>query len=112
MVVHDEGVGDSNWRSDVILTNPNSQQQRLRLTYLTDTKASYSATRTLPSFSTVLFEDLVDTLFGAGNGKGPLTVEVLTAGSQSPVVVSRAYTENSYGNLGSGLPADVQPSLD
>ena len=112
VVVHDEGVGGVNWRSDVVLSNPNSQQQRLRFTYLTETKASYSATRTLPAMSTLMLEDLVETLFGAGNGKGPLEVEVLTAGSQPPVVVSRAYAENTFGNLGSGLPSDVQPSLD
>ncbi len=51
-------------------------------------------------------------LFGAGDGKGPLDVEVLTQGTMPPVVVSRAYSENAFGNLGSGLPADVQPSME
>ncbi len=52
----------------------------------------------------------MSSLFGAGDGKGPLSIEVLTQGTEPPVVVSRAYSENAFGNLGSGLPADVQPS--
>ena len=43
---------------------------------------------------------------------GPLDVEVVSGAKGAPVVVSRAYSENSFGNLGSGLPADVVPSTD
>ncbi len=110
VVVHDDGEGGTAWRSDVIVTNRNAKLQQLRFTYLTSDKASYKVTRTLPSFATLLLEDLVVSLFGAGDGKGPLSIEVLTQGTVSPVVVSRAYSENSFGNLGSGLPADVRPS--
>jgi hypothetical protein len=37
-------------------------------------------------------------------------VEIVNGGGKAPVVVSRAYAENPFGNLGSGLPADVLPS--
>jgi hypothetical protein len=110
VVVHDEGEGGTSWRSDVVVTNRNSKLQQLRFTYLTSDKTSYKVTKTLPAFATLLLEDLVSTLFGAGDGKGPLSIEVLTQGTAPPVVVSRAYSENIFGNLGSGLPADVQAS--
>ncbi|MCJ7756087.1 MAG: hypothetical protein MUP13_16110, partial [Thermoanaerobaculales bacterium] len=110
VVVHDDGEGGTSWRSDVVVTNRNSTLQQLRFTYLTSEKTSYKVTRTLPAFATLLLEDLVASLFGAGDGKGPLSIEVLTQGTAPPVVVSRAYSENTFGNLGSGLPADVQPS--
>ena len=57
-------------------------------------------------------EDLVDSFFHAGDGRGPLEVEILYGGTSLPVVVSRAYVEGDFGNLGSGLPADVVPSTD
>jgi len=112
VVIHGEGVGGTPWRSDVVLTNPNSNSQQLRLTYATSEKATFTATRTLAGRATLLLEDLVADLFRAGDGRGPLDIEVLTAGSVAPVVTSRAYAENPFGNLGSGLPADVQPSRD
>ncbi len=110
VVVHDEGEGGTSWRSDVVVTNRNPKLQQLRFTYFSSDKARYEVTRTLPAFATLLLEDLVKSLFGAGDGKGPLTVEVLTQGTEPPVVVSRAYSENTFGNLGSGLPADVTAS--
>ncbi len=110
VVVHVDGAGGTAWRSDVVVANQNSLAQQLRLTYTSESKMSFSVVRSLPGFASLLVEDLVVSLFGAGDGKGPLDIEVLTAGTMPPVVVSRAYSENTFGNLGSGLPADVQPS--
>lgn len=112
MVVHNEGVGGTSWRSDVVVSNQNSASQTVRLTYQTAAKAAFSKDRTLVGFATLLLEDLVVDLFRAGDGRGPLDVEVLNGATKAPVVVSRAYSENSFGNLGSGLPADVMPSTD
>ena len=110
VVVHSDGAGGTAWRSDVTVSNRNRAAQTVRFTYLTPSKASLKVTRTLTGFATLLLEDLVETFFRAGDGRGPLDVEVLHGGSKVPVVVSRAYSENSFGNLGSGLPADVVPS--
>jgi len=93
-----------------MVSNRNSTSQTVRFTYLTPAKASLKITRTVAGYATLLLEDLVETFFHAGDGRGPLDVEVLHGGTRAPVVVSRAYSENSFGNLGSGLPADVEPS--
>ncbi|MCG6948391.1 MAG: matrixin family metalloprotease [Acidobacteria bacterium] len=110
VVVHSDGVGGTAWRSDVAIGNRNSTAQTLRFTYQSPTKASFQVTRSLAGFATLLLEDLVQNLFRAGDGRGPLEVEVLHGGKALPVVVSRAYAEASTGNLGSGLPADVEHS--
>jgi hypothetical protein len=112
VVIHGEGVEGTLWRSDVVITNPNSSSQKLRFSYVTSEKAAFTATKNLAGRATLLLEDPVAVLFRAGDSRGPLGIEVLTAGSEVPVVVSRAYAENPFGNLGSGLPADVQPSTD
>jgi len=112
VVVHNEGVDGTSWRSDVVISNQNSSSQTVRLTYQTAAKAVFSKNRTLAGFATLLLEDLVVDLFRAGDGRGPLDVEVVSGPKGAPVVVSRAYSENSFGNLGSGLPADVIPSTD
>jgi hypothetical protein len=112
VVVHNEGSGGTSWRSDVMISNRNTVAQTVRFTYQTPDKAAFSKNRTLAGFATLLLEDLVVDLFRAGDGRGPLDVEVLSGGKKAPVVVSRAYSENSFGNLGSGLPADVEPSTD
>ena len=112
VVVHLEGVGDTSWRSDVVVSNQNSGSQTLRFTYQTTAEMSFQVTKTLTGFATLLLEDLVENLFHAGEGRGPLDVEILHGGTILPVAVSRAYAENDFGNLGSGLPADVAPSVN
>jgi hypothetical protein len=95
-----------------MISNRNNVSQTLRFIYQTPDKASFRVTKTVVGFGTLLLEDLVADLFNAGDGRGPLDVEVLHGGQTPPVVVSRAYSENSFGNLGSGLPADISPSID
>jgi hypothetical protein len=112
VVVHTEGAGGTSWRSDVMISNRNSVSQTVRFTYQTPEKASFRVTKTMVGFGSLLLEDLVADLFNAGDGRGPLDVEVVHGGTIPPVVVSRAYSENSFGNLGSGLPADVVPSVE
>lgn len=112
VIVHVDGSGGTAWRSDVLVANGNPRIQQLQLTYTDEDQKSLSVVRTLPRFATLLLEDLIQSVFEAGDGKGPLGIDVLTAGTSLPVVVSRAYSENTFGNLGSGLPADVEPSSD
>ncbi len=112
VVVHQDGVGGTPWRSDVVVSNRNAGAQTLRLRFQPAGKAVLSATRTLAGLGTLLLEDLVTNLFQAGDARGPLAIEVVSGGSQLPVVVSRAYAENPFGNLGSGLPADVEATTD
>jgi hypothetical protein len=112
VVVHVEGMGGTSWRSDVMVSNQNSNSQTVRFTYQNAAKATFSKNRTLAGYATLLLEDLVETFFHAGDGRGPLDVEIVDGGKKAPVVVSRAYSENSFGNLGSGLPADVLPSTN
>jgi hypothetical protein len=59
-------------------------------------------------FSTLLLKDIVKNLLGGVDGKGPLQIEVLTDGTEPPSVISRTYAARNFGNLGSGLPADVE----
>ena len=110
VVVHADGVGGTAWRSDVVVTNRNARAQQLRLTYRSTDTTSRSVIRSLPGFATLLMEDLVASVFGAGDGRGPLQVEAVTSGTVAPAVVSRAYAENPFGNLGSGVPSDLAPS--
>jgi hypothetical protein len=112
VVVHTEGVGGTSWRSDVFVSNRNPTAQTLRFTYKTPAKTSFRMTKTLVGYATLLLEDVVGVLFKAGDGRGPLDVEIVNGGKALPVVVSRAYAEGVVGNLGSGLPADVQPSTN
>jgi hypothetical protein len=95
-----------------MISNQNGGSQTVRFTYLTADKAAFSKNRTLAGYATLLLEDLVATFFRAGDGRGPLDVEIVSGAQKAPVVVSRAYSENSFGNLGSGLPADVLPSTN
>jgi hypothetical protein len=112
VVVHTEGVGGTSWRSDVVVGNRNAAAQTLRFTYKTPAKVSFRMTKTLVGYATLVLEDVVGDLFKAGDGRGPLDVEIINGGAALPVVVSRAYAEEDFGSLGSSLPADIQPSTE
>ncbi len=66
--------------------------------------------RLVPGFGTLLFENIVAGLFGAGEGRGPLRVETLNPDDPAPVIVARTLVEETSGNFGSGLPADIEPA--
>jgi len=53
---------------------------------------------------------MVKNFLGMEDGKGPVFIEVLTDTTSAPAVSSRTYAERSFGNLGSGLPADNEPA--
>jgi len=110
VVAHVDGVGGTPWRSDVSVANRNSIAQRLQFIYLPDKGKKLAKTRTLKPYSTLLLKNIVKNFLGGEDGKGPLQIEVLTDGTDPPAVISRTYAARAFGNLGSGLPADVEHS--
>ncbi len=108
VVAHLDGVGGTPWRSDVTVANRNSIPQRLQFIYQSDSGKKLAKTRTLQPYATLLFKDMVKNFLGGEDGKGPLQIEVLTDGTESPTVISRTYAARAFGNFGSGLPADVE----
>lgn len=109
VVAHLEGVGGTPWRSDVSITNTDTRVTTLRLEYRPATGQVMEVTRTFAPMATKLFEDLVDKLFHAGNGRGSLTVVQNGPGTERPAVISRSFAERRFGNFGSGLPGDIAP---
>lgn len=110
VVAHIDGVGGTPWRSDVSVANRNSIAQQLQFIYLPDRGKKLAKTRTLRPYSTLLLKNIVKNFLGGEDGKGPLQIEVLTDGTEPPSVISRTYAARAFGNLGSGLPADVEHS--
>jgi hypothetical protein len=108
VVAHIDGVGGTPWRSDVSVANRNSIAQRLRFTYLPEKGEKLARTKALQPYSTLLLKDMVKNFLGGDDGKGPLHIEVLTEDTVPPCVISRTYAARHFGNLGSGLPADVE----
>ena len=108
VVAHLDGVGGTPWRSDVVISNPGPYAMDLLLSYRPGEDEPMTSPATVGPFSTLLLEDLVVSVFGAGDGRGPLRVEPLGTGASTPVVVSRSFAERTFGNLGSGLPANVE----
>ncbi|MFV2073788.1 MAG: matrixin family metalloprotease [Thermoanaerobaculales bacterium] len=110
VVAHVDGVGGTPWRSDVVAANPISLRMGLRLHYRPGDGAVITVERSLNGFETLLLEDLVRNTFGAGDGRGAITVEALGVGPVRPVMISRTFAEQVFGNLGAGLPAVANPS--
>ncbi len=108
VVAHVDGVGGTPWRSDVSVANRNSIAQQRQFIYLPDKGEKLAKTRTLQPYATLLLKDLVKNFPGGEDGKGPLQIEVLTDSTEPPAVISRTCAARNFGNLGSGLPADVE----
>jgi hypothetical protein len=64
---------------------------------------------TLEAFQTLLFEDIVQTVFRAGDGRGPIRLETLGSDVLEPAVASRTVAQRSFGTYGQGMPAVVRP---
>ena len=108
VIAHIDGVGGTPWRSDVSMSNRNSIAQRLRFNLPPDKGKKLAKTRTLKPYATLLLKNMVKNFLGGEDGKGPLQIEVLTDGTEPPSVISRTYAARAFGNLGSGLPSDVE----
>jgi len=111
VVAYVNGVGGTPWRTDVTIANPTSDDLLVDLTYQPGGEAPITETRSVGGMASLFFDDIVPTLFGAGNGRGPLRVQFQGAGEVLPVIVSRTYAERRFGNLGAGVPADVVPAV-
>lgn len=111
VVAYVNGVGGTPWRTDVTITNPTSDNLLVDLTYQPGGEAPITETRSVGGMASLFFDDIVPTLFGAGDGRGPLRVQFQGAGEVLPVIVSRTYAERSFGSLGAGVPADVVPAV-
>jgi len=81
----------------------------LRISYQPGEGDPMVRTYTLGAFWTLLFEDVVESLFGAGDGRGPLRIETVTGGVAVPAVVSRTFAETNLGNIGQEIPGVARP---
>jgi hypothetical protein len=66
-------------------------------------------TYTVGAFWTLLFEDVVEALFGAGDGRGPMRIETTTGGVAVPAVASRTFAATTLGNIGQEIPGVAHP---
>ncbi len=109
VVAYVDGIGGTPWHSNVTIANPSEETLTLDLTYQAKREAPVTVTFELDARETLFFEDIVPGLFGMDSSRGPLRVASVGAGDQLPVTVARTYAMRSFGNLGSGMPADVAP---
>jgi len=109
VIAYLDGVGGTPWRSDVTIANPLDRFLLLSLTYQAGDQAPVTKLRSMPARATFFYEDIVPGLFGMDSGRGPLRLAPVNVGDPLPVTVSRTYAVRSFGNLGSGLPADMVP---
>lgn len=106
---HVEGGGGRLWRSDLYLTNSDGIPVDVRVSYQPCCGEPLVRILTIGAHWTLLFEDVVSDLFGAGDGRGPLRIETLAGGAQVPAVVSRTFAATTLGNIGQEIPAVAHP---
>jgi hypothetical protein len=105
VVAHVEGLGGVPWFSDVAITNPDDETMSFWIHYRPDTSTVLSQWIELGPGETVLYEDIVADLFGAGDGRGTLWIEVVAKSLAEPAVSSRTYSRRNSINFGQGMPA-------
>jgi hypothetical protein len=105
VVAHVDGVGGVPWFSDVAITNPDDETMTFWIHYRPDATTVFSQWVELGPGETVLYEDIVGDLFGAGEGRGTLWIEVASKSLAEPAVSSRTYSERDSLNFGQGVPA-------
>ncbi len=110
VIAYVNGVGGTPWRTNVTIANPTDGGLTVDLTYQAGGEPPVTVTRSLPAMASLFYEDIVPTLFDARDGRGPLRMTSDCSGDLCPVIVSRTYAERSFGNFGSGVPADVVPA--
>lgn len=103
VVAHVEGVGGTPWRSDVAITNPDDSPIEITIEYLPMNGNPAELPVELAGGATVLYEDIVASAFGAGDGQGTLVVTAPAEGP-TPVVASRTYAQMGDEGLGQGMP--------
>jgi hypothetical protein len=109
VVAHVDGVGGTPWRSDLSVTNREGFPIEVKLRYQPAADMTLSRRYTLGAHETLLFEDIVQTVFRAGDGRGPIRLETVGFDIVEPAVASRTVAERSFGTYGQGMPAVVRP---
>ncbi len=104
VIAHVDGVGGTPWRSDVAITNPGDDTAVFTVRYAPPAGAAIDQQVDLAAGATVLFEDIVASVFGSGDGRGMLTVTPPENGPV-PVVASRTFAVSGAERLGQGMPA-------
>jgi hypothetical protein len=105
VVAHLSGVSGTEWRSDLAITNRSDRESRVRVVYQPAPNRLRSHELLLQPFRTKLFEDVVRNLFGEGDGRGPIRIELDGERAVHPAVASRTFSAGARGNFGQGLPA-------
>ncbi len=104
VIAHVDGVGGTPWRSDVAITNPGTAPIGATMRYTPVGGAPVDQWLTLAPGETVLYEDMVASIFGVGDGRG--TLQVLSSETHAPpVVATRTFAESGSERLGQGMPA-------
>jgi hypothetical protein len=109
VVAHVDGVGGTPWRSDLSITNREDVSIDVKLRYQPAANTTLGRRYTLQARQTLLFEDVVQTVFDAGEGRGPIRLETVGVDVVEPAVVSRTVAVRSFGSYGQGMPAIVRP---
>jgi len=92
-VVHDNGVGDSVWRSDVALLNRSPRRNLVRVRYYGNWLVSEEEVELAPGESRVI-SDVVGSLGRSGSG----ALQVFS--SEALTVTSRTFNQSSHGTFG------------
>jgi hypothetical protein len=87
------------------MTNPGGVPIDVLIRYQPSAVKVLSRSYRIGAYKTLLFEDVVKSVFNAGEGRGPVRVETVTKSVSQPVLTSRTIAERSFGNLGQGMPA-------
>ncbi len=107
VIVHIKGYNDTEWWTDVWVTNPFGDTSDLKLTYYPSDGGKLTKTMSLESYASLYFPDIVFQTFGLDSSKGMLIVSTPSA---SVEVRARVYnTGNPVGEFGQafpGLPLD------
>jgi hypothetical protein len=109
VVAHVDGVGGTPWRSDLSITNREGVPIEVKLRYQPAADTTLSRRYNLQAHQTLLFEDIVQSVFRAGDGRGPIRLETAGVDIIEPAVASRTVAERSFGTFGQGMPAVVRP---
>lgn len=101
VVTHSGGSGNSAWRTDVQVYNPDpavsaSKPMTMKVTFKGNTQ-----TITVPQ-ATVVFEDFM-TRFTSGDDAGPMVVSVTS--NYQPQIWTRTYNQTPQGTFGQFIPA-------
>ena len=107
VIVHIKGYNDTQWRTDIWITNPFGNTSDLKLTYYPSDGGKLTKNMSLDSYGSYYFHDMVLETFGLDSSKGILIVSTPSA---SVEVRARVYNTGDpageFGQAFPGLPMD------